>query len=114
MPERIPIFSDQPAHTYTLALDGVHYEFRLVYRDRTASWYLDLYDEQGSALILGRRISPGASQNFGLISNGPPGVLFAFGADPYPRDGLELWYFTADELSAVPVDESGLLPVVIS
>jgi len=114
MPERLPFFHEIPAHSYTVALDGVQYEVRLVYRLRTESWYLDLMDENGLALLLGIRLSPNSSPNAGLIVTGPPGVLFAFGADPYARNELELWYFNEAELleakAAALVDES--LPLV--
>lgn len=113
MPERMPFFHDVPSHRYTVALDGVQYEVRLVYRARTASWYLDLRDEQGADLVLGRRLSPGASPVSGLITNGPPGALVAFGADPYARNELELWYFTEAELAAEPDAEVELLPVEV-
>ena len=103
MPVRLPIFSEVPAHTYTIALDGVQYEIRLVYRARTASWYLDLRDENGVELVLGRRLSPGSSPTGGVIVDGPPGVIAPFGADPYDRHELELWYFEAAELAEARV-----------
>lgn len=112
MPVRLPIRYEFPAHRFGLSLDGVHYEFRLVYRARTASWYLDLWDEQGAALLLGQRLSPGSSPNRGRITDGPPGALFVFGPDPYPRDGIELWYYAAAEL--VPTDATDVLPVEIA
>jgi hypothetical protein len=114
MPQRMPFFHDVPAHRYTVTLDGVQYEVRLVYRARTASWYLDLRDEQGVELVLGRRLSPGSSPVGGVITNGPPGKLVAFGADPYDRDEVELWYFTEAELAAEPGEEAERLPIEIA
>lgn len=114
MPQRLPITTEIPAQRYSVALDGVQYGVRLVYRERTASWYLDLRDEQGVPLVLGRRLSPGWSPVHGMITAGPLGSLFVFGSDPYDRHEIELYYFTAAELAAVPTDESALLPVELS
>jgi len=111
MPERLPFAHDLPAHTYTVALDGVQYEIRLVYRARTASWYLDLRDDLGAALVLGRRLSPNWSPVAGVITNGPPGVILVTGADPYARSEIELWYFNAAEIEAGAAVPTDLLPV---
>lgn len=99
MPLRLPLVADLPEHSYTIALDGVQYEFRLVYRDRTASWYLDVFDEDGAALMLGRRLSPSFTPNE-VVPELPPGVLFVTGADPYARDEIELIYLTEAEVIA--------------
>lgn len=114
MPQKLPIYTDVPSHRYRIALDGVQYELRLTYRDRTASWYLDLWDEDGGALLLGRRLSPGWSPNFGVLTGGPPGLLLVLGADPYPRGEIELWYYTAEEVEAARPADGELLPVELS
>lgn len=114
MPQKLPFFHDFPQHTYTVALDGVQYELGLTYRERTASWYLDLWDEQGAALLRGRRLSPNWSPQAGVITGGPPGLLAAFGRDPYDRYEIELFYFSESELTAARPAESTLLPVEIS
>jgi hypothetical protein len=106
MPVRLPIATELPAHTYTVALDGVQYQVRLVWRERRASWYLDLLDADGNALVRGRRLSPLWSPVSGMISNGPPGILFATGLDPYDRHEIELWYLTAAERAARPAPEA--------
>jgi hypothetical protein len=111
--ERLPFFPDRPAHSFTAPLDGSLYEVRLVWRARTASWYLDLAGPDGTWLLRGQRLSPGASPQFGLIAGGPPGVLWVFGADPYPQDGLELWYASAGELDAEAPPAEDLLPVAL-
>lgn len=108
MAVKLPFFHDLPAHSYTVPLSGVQYEIRLVYRARTASWYLDLRNEEGVPLVLGRRLSPPWSPVTGVITDGPPGVILALGADPYDRFELELWYF--DESEFQPEGED-LLPV---
>jgi hypothetical protein len=112
MPERLPIYADFPAHSYTIALDGTQYGVRLVYRARTASWYLDLFDELGTPIALGRRLSPGSSPTSGILG-GPPGKLVAFGPDPYEKTDVELWYFTAAELASFVEEPEDLFPVEI-
>jgi len=102
VPEQIPILYDWPQHTITVALDGVVYEIRFTYRKRTASWYLDLVDPDGVALLLTRRLSPDFTPTGGLITAGPPGALLATGPDPYQRDEVQLWYLTAEEVAALP------------
>lgn len=114
MPVKLPLYAELPAQSYTIALDGVQYQVRLTYRERTASWYLDLYDERGAAIVLGRRLSPGWSPQGFVTAAGPPGLLYVFGKDPYARDEIELWYFTAAELEALQPGEGDLLPVVRS
>lgn len=111
MPEKLPFLHDIPCHRYTVPLDGALYEVRLTYRERTGSWYLDLWDPLGAPLLLGRRLSPNWSPQGGVITDGPPGLLAVFGRDPYERDEIELWYFTEAELAAAKLAESDLLPV---
>ena len=116
MPQRLPFAHDLPAQRYTVALDGAQYEVRLVWRARTASWYLDLADADGRWLVRGRRLSPAWSPHAGLITDGPPGILFvAAGTDPYARDEIELWYLTAEERAAVPpLQAASSLPVELA
>jgi hypothetical protein len=97
MAVRLPFFHDLPAHRYTVTLDGEQYEVRLVYRARTAAWYLDLADGDGEWLVRGRRLSPGSSPAAGVL--GLPGKLGVFAADPYDRHEIELWYVTAEEIA---------------
>jgi hypothetical protein len=111
--EKLAFFHDYPAHRYNVAMDSVHYEVRLTYRERTASWYLDLWDPDGNALLLGKRLAPNWPVNMG-ITGGPPGLLVPFGFDPYDRHELELWYFTAAELEEAEAEEAELLPVELS
>jgi hypothetical protein len=113
MPEKLPIYHDIPAHRYSVALDGVQYRVRFIYRERTASWYLDLWDQDGTLLLAGRRLSPNWSPQ-ARITGGPPGLLVAFGPDPYARDDVELWYFTAAELAAAKPAAAALLPVELT
>lgn len=112
MAVKLTISYENPSHRYTTPLEGVQYEFRLTYRDRTASWYLDMWDAQGNLLLAGRRLSPNWSPQRGMITNGPPGGLFAVGSDPYARDEIELWYLEAAECVPVEETDTGLIVLV--
>jgi hypothetical protein len=114
MPVRLPFFHDLPAHSYTVTLDGVQYGVRLVYRERTASWYLDLADQDGVWLLRGRRLSPGGSPQHGMVVDGPPGALIPVGADPYARHEIQLLYFSEAELEELEESADDALPVEIA
>jgi hypothetical protein len=108
-------FRDQPCHKQTVTLGGVQFQVRLTWRRRCGAWYLDLWAQDGTALALGRRISPGWGPLLGLsIPNGPAGYLFVRGSDPYGRDALgddvRIAFYTTEEIAALVVDEDG--PVV--
>lgn len=100
MPQNLPIFPEQPKHEYTITLDGEQFQFVLTYRDRRASWYLDLSTADGTALVRGRRCSPGYPLVFPGTVGSPKGLLTCDApADPYQRDELRLLYYTAEELA---------------
>lgn len=46
-----------PGYDYTIDLEGLTYRIVLTYRDRTASWYLDVYDSADVLLVSGKRLS---------------------------------------------------------
>lgn len=91
----LPIRYDLPAHRYRVTLSGAEFSLRFTFRDRTSSWYLDLFDVDGNPLALGRRLSPSYSPLLGVaVDRGPSGLLYVEGADPYERDGIRLFYVT--------------------
>jgi hypothetical protein len=101
MAERLTIFYDQPQHRQSVVLDGERWGIRLTYRERTRSWYMDLYDADDEPVALGRRLS---GDWFAVVTvvaeGGPPGGFYVVGADPYERDGVQLLYVTGDEIEA--------------
>jgi len=46
-----------PVYDYTITLSEVEYRVVLVYRKRGDRWYLYLYDADGVALLLGKKLS---------------------------------------------------------
>lgn len=113
MAEFLPFFPDAPDISYGVVLDGVQYLIRLVWRTRTASWYLDLSLADGSPLLRGRRLSPGTTLNEGLALEGPPGWLVADGADPYGRGEVRLLYFSGAEVADARARATTLPDVVV-
>ena len=113
---RLPLYSSRPEYRETVTLDGVQYRLHLVYRRRTRSWYLGLYLLDGTAILTGRRLSPGYGPLYGTrLPNAPPGFLFCRGVEPYERGELgsvvELVYYpsASARAAAAPVDSSGLV-----
>ncbi|NOT72464.1 MAG: hypothetical protein HOP09_14680 [Hyphomicrobium sp.] len=107
MPLKIPIVTELPAQKFQIVLDGVQYTLRLTWKDRTASWYLDVYGPQGESIALGRRLSAGYAPLAGAVTNGPPGLLAVTGTEPASRHETQLFYFQVDELPAAAL--SGLV-----
>jgi|SRR5688572_24228474 len=110
MAVKLTISYDDPAHRQTVPLEGALYEVRLVYRERTGAWYLDLWDADGNELLRGRRLSPNSSPQLGMITDGPPGALFAVGRPA--RSEIELWYLDAAECVPVEQEDTGLVVTV--
>lgn len=105
MPKRIQAFPSLRQHRQSVQLDGVSYFLVLTWRERLQSWYMDLYTNDNTPVYLGRRLSPQWSPNANLsVTNGPPGLFWVVGPDPYNRvdlgGNLRLYYYTAAELGA--------------
>ena len=102
MAQPMPLDADSPEQLYTITLDGTQYQIRLVWFELRSSWYMDIALVDGTPILQGQRVSPGAKLNAGLLS-GPPGMIAAVGPDPYQRDGIELFYVSADQLIVAEV-----------
>jgi len=97
----LPILHDLPSHRYRIQLGGVSYVVRLTYRDRLASWYLDLYDVDEEPIALGRRLSPRFSPLLGIgVDRGPSGLLYVEGPDRDGRDTVRLYHIDPTALVA--------------
>ncbi len=110
MPLRLPVLAGFPAHRYTIQIGPTTVVVRLVWRDRPAAWYLDIYDQDGvTPLSLGRRLSPGWGPLLGLGARLPDlgGVIIVGGADPYrqadvgPGLPVEVLWFSDAEIAAL-------------
>lgn len=100
-------FPAVPSHIQTVTLGGRQYRIRCTYRERTASWYVDLFDRDGNPIATGRRMSPGWALLSAVgLPGAPEGVLYVRGADGYSRDelgrSLRLVFYPTSELPAPP------------
>lgn len=100
LPQVLPFLPEQDQHAFTVTLDGEQFDFVLTYRDRLASWYVDIDTADGTPLVRGRRVSPG----FHMVPAGtvgrPKGLLTSDGDDPYGRADIRLLYYTEAQLAA--------------
>ncbi|MFB6371631.1 MAG: hypothetical protein ABEN55_00615 [Bradymonadaceae bacterium] len=106
----IATFPEIPSHTQVVDLDGVEYRLNLLWRQRTSSWYLSLYDVRDNPIAVGRRLSPLFTPLWNIL-DGPPGILLVRGPADYDRfdlgDTLKLVYVTESELQPPePSDET--------
>lgn len=97
----------------TMQLGPTKLRLRMTYRERTASWYLDIYELNGTPLLLGRRLTPTWSPlyNNALIPNLIDGYLYVRGSEGYRQkdlgtDSLVLWYIPASDLLLFAPDTS--------
>ncbi len=105
MPVVLPFSHEKPADLKVVQLGTTRYGVRLTWRERPASWYLDLETAEGVAVVSGLRVVPGASPALRLgpwRAQGPGGALYVRGPDPYVREdlggALRLVWYGPDEL----------------
>lgn len=106
MPVLLSTYQEKDDATQTVTLDAAQYRLRTYWRDRQASWFMDLREADDTEIFLGRRLSPGGDPFSGIKpENGPPGVLWCIGPDAYVRadlgTSLQLWYWPEDEIPEV-------------
>lgn len=95
---QIAAFPEEPQHTMTITWGDKQVRLRLTWRNRTGSWYLDIFElddgeEAGPAIVRGRRISPRWLPLLGLRPVGLPvdPILLidgGVGSDPFLRSDL--------------------------
>lgn len=106
MPVELKLFPGRPDDTQTVTLGSSVFRLRFFYRRRLRAWYMDLYDQSGTALLRYRRLSPGWAPMAGIIASGmPAGQLYVTRIpEPYERadlgDGMLVRFYGADELPA--------------
>ena len=90
MISEIHTFPQFSQFTITMVLGPTKLTLRMTYRERTLSWYLDIYELNGTPLLLGRRLSAnwipmyGYAYLLGLIE----GVLVVRGLEGYEQKDL--------------------------
>lgn len=127
MAEAIAAFQELPQHTQTFVWGEKQVRLRLTYRERTGSWYLDIFELDDTTLIIGgRRISPRWAPLFGqalgdaLARDRRLFIVGAPGGDPYPRADLtqegpvQLLLVSDSEIPDAVVDPNLAIVVVIT
>ena len=112
---------DLPTALQTVTLDGEQFKLRMTWRERRQAWYLDLYTLDGTALVLGRRVSPGFAPfvQYDHMPDRPAGFFFVHGLDGYVRGDLggtlRVVYRSREEMAArkVVYDEATADPPVV-
>lgn len=101
-------FPDLPVQTQRVSLGETEFSVRLRWRRRLNQWTIDLYTADGTPLLVGRRVTPGAAAYIAdryRLADGPDGALLASGRDPYVQADLgtvlELTFFTSAELAEI-------------
>lgn len=116
---KLPGFPSKPEHTIRSTIGGTAYQFRFVWRDRTAGWYVDLLDGDGTELITGRRLSADWFPFAGIrFEEQPDGAFVVVGIDGYERAELgatlRLEHYSSAEIeSFAPEDATPLTDISI-
>lgn len=109
MPIKFTTHPTKPDDTQTVTIGETQYRMRLTFRARTASWYVDLFELNGTPIIVGARVSPNWGPLFKIPRLAKPGGEFTvIGPDPYSRemfapDGqLNLFFNFTSEIPPAP------------
>lgn len=106
MPTLLPADPSKPRHTVEVELDGEVYLIRYEWRQSQVAWYISLYNTDGQALILSKRLTPGQMPWSHLVE-GPPGEILVRGPANYDRktlgEELQVKYYSESEVDELDV-----------
>ena len=113
-------FPQFSAFVFRMELNGIRLQFRMTFRERTKSWYLDMFESNGDPLMLGKRLSPFWSPTFGAarISGLIEGSIFVRGNEGYKQEDLsrelDVWYIPKADLAFFqPTTLDPLAPTIV-
>lgn len=121
MAVKFQLFPDLPQGTTTQTWDDRQIQIRTTFRERTGSWYMDLFELDGTPIVFGRRVSPSFIPLLGLGFEGeslPRGqTLLVVGPDdPYLvgdlSDTLEALLLTDAEIEVLRGEPTGFTVTV--
>jgi hypothetical protein len=109
MPSEIPIESGLTNFDYQVELDSTIYNMSIYWNDREEHWYMDIYNEDQLALLLGAKLV----QSYDMLKDYndvrlPPGLLLYFKAATDAAETADslgtdytLVYFTEEEVETL-------------
>lgn len=116
----LPGYPVYPRHSFVVTLGDLRYRFTFTWRERSSSWYMDLYTQDGTELVLGKRLVPGWSPLAGvdLGEHALGGVLYCRGPEDYERndfgDTLVLVYVPQADIDAAAAATTSRLVFEVS
>ncbi|MFU8802627.1 MAG: phage baseplate plug protein [Bradymonadaceae bacterium] len=114
--EQLRAFPNLPNHTMTVRLGGITFRYRRTYRPRLRAWYVDIFNQDGNPVLIGRRINPEWSLQGSLPVEEIPGIIFVRGPEGYTREELgrdlvEI-FIPTDELPVIDTEDDGVQVVL--
>lgn len=106
----LPGYPALAQHSYIVTLGELRYRFTFTWRERPKSWYFDLQAQDGTELVLGRRLAPGWSPllSVDLGDYTLDGLLYCRGPSNYERsdwgDTLRLVFVPQADIDAATVE----------
>jgi len=121
MADQLATFQEKPQHSQNVTIgespNAIELRVRLTRRERTASWYIDMFDLDDVPIILGQRVSENWAPFEGYaLTTKVPGlpediVFIVQGPSPYKRedlgDTLLIFAYTEDEIAAARAQPTG-------
>uniref|UniRef100_A0A6M3M4K8 Cyanophage baseplate Pam3 plug gp18 domain-containing protein n=1 Tax=viral metagenome TaxID=1070528 RepID=A0A6M3M4K8_9ZZZZ len=107
-------FPQLPDTTQTVTVGEQQYAIRLYWRERLQGWYMSIWLADGTAVLLGRRLSSDYGPMIGIVPlNRPAGEFLVQGPSGYNRLDLGsqegaamlLWYFGVEDFPASTSDD---------
>lgn len=100
----LPTRGDVDRYRRRYSVDGVTFTLAFAWRQRSASWYVDVLDADGAPILTGQRVSASAPLWPDRSAPGlPPGFAVVTGPDVYLQSQLgtdvQILYLTAAELA---------------
>jgi hypothetical protein len=103
MPRRIPVFPDLPSHIETVELAGTAYRFEFQWRQRLEKWYISVYEDDETPILVGQKIEPGTAPVILRLTLDEVGLIYVIAPfEDYDRadlgDKVQLVHFTPEEV----------------
>ena len=107
MPTNLPV-SDLSYYTVLVDLEETTYAITYRWNVREEAWYIDIDEQDGTAIVKGQKVMPYNSPTFRWAdARMPSGEILVFSSTPNERPGrdsfssgnVRLWYLTSAEVA---------------